>query len=408
MEFNFQLTNTGLVKNINLTITTFNNQFFKLRTPFSICKEEWNHDKSRPKNIYIKKYKELNYKLDFLKIELSKYLNERIQNKKSFSKYSISKIVLNICSENHTHYPENSLLYFMLIYIQNKKVSISHSTYKRYMVFFNLIRKFEGFIIKQQSIEDINPEFINRFIIYGRNEAYSESTILRTLNFVKTILNFVEKKGIKTAVRELELKQKKVSKEVLFLTEQEIKKIKQTTLPDALIPARNWLIISCYSGQRFSDFMAFSKEKITKIEDIICIKFIQQKTKKEILLPLHPAIINILQQNGNCFPRHMNIGDYNRDIRLIAKYAGINTILNVKKRIGFRTKQLFLEKWQAISSHIGRRSFATNFYGKIPTPLLMGATGHSSEQIFLQYINHMDKERAVSLASYFNKHAIIH
>ena len=27
MEFNFQLTNTGLVKNINLTITTFNNQF---------------------------------------------------------------------------------------------------------------------------------------------------------------------------------------------------------------------------------------------------------------------------------------------------------------------------------------------------------------------------------------------
>lgn len=53
--------------------------------------------------------------------------------------------------------------------------------------------------------------------------------------------------------------------------------------------------------------------------------------------------------------------------------------------------------------HIGRRSFATNFYGKIPTPLLMEATGHTTENVFLKYINPVDENRVISLSNYFNK-----
>lgn len=43
------------------------------------------------------------------------------------------------------------------------------------------------------------------------------------------------------------------------------------------------------------------------------------------------------------------------------------------------------------------------FFGKIPTPLLMAATGHSSEQIFMRYINPVDKDKIISLSNYFNK-----
>nr|WP_305050430.1 hypothetical protein [Elizabethkingia bruuniana] len=62
-----------------------------------------------------------------------------------------------------------------------------------------------------------------------------------------------------------------------------------------------------------------------------------------------------------------------------------------------------MEKWETITSHIGRRSFATNFYGKIPTPLLLHATGHSTEQVFLNYINDFDNDRITSLGDYFDK-----
>jgi integrase len=62
-----------------------------------------------------------------------------------------------------------------------------------------------------------------------------------------------------------------------------------------------------------------------------------------------------------------------------------------------------VEKWEVLSSHVGRRSFATIFYGKIPTPLLMEATGHTTERMFLQYINSADMNRASSLGDYFEK-----
>ena len=39
-----------------------------------------------------------------------------------------------------------------------------------------------------------------------------------------------------------------------------------------------------------------------------------------------------------------------------------------------------------MASHDLRRSFATNFYGKIETPIIMRMTGHSRENNFLRYI----------------------
>jgi hypothetical protein len=62
-----------------------------------------------------------------------------------------------------------------------------------------------------------------------------------------------------------------------------------------------------------------------------------------------------------------------------------------------------MEKWETITSHIGRRSFATNFYGKIPTPLLLHATGHSTEEVFLKYINSNDNENIINLSNHFDK-----
>ena len=43
-------------------------------------------------------------------------------------------------------------------------------------------------------------------------------------------------------------------------------------------------------------------------------------------------------------------------------------------------------KYELITSHTMRRSFATNHYGKIPTPILMKLTGHSRESTLLEYV----------------------
>ncbi|MCL1671540.1 tyrosine-type recombinase/integrase [Elizabethkingia ursingii] len=402
MTLDFSLSGNNILKNINL-ILNVDRVNYKLNTSLRIHNEQWDEEKKRPKNIYLKKFKKLNNKLDSLKKELVLYINQRQIQKKEVNQRSLSRVVQRIMDGNIDLQPDKSLLSIVQIYITDRNDFICHSTYKRYKVFYNLIQRYEGYIMKHLFIEDINMEFVKNFIAFGKTEKYSENTIYRTIHFVKTILNFVEKKGVRTAVREMNIKREIQQKEIVSLSEKEILKIKNTNVSEDLKDAKDWLTISCYTGQRFSDFMKFSADKIINFQGKACIKFIQQKTKKEIILPLHPIVTCILRQNKNSFPKTLDIVNYNKQIKIIAKLAGINYTLNAKKRIGHRAKLHIVEKWQALTSHIGRRSFATNFYGKIPTPLLMHATGHSSEQIFLKYINDHDNEKIVSLSEHFDK-----
>ena len=45
--------------------------------------------------------------------------------------------------------------------------------------------------------------------------------------------------------------------------------------------------------------------------------------------------------------------------------------------------------------------FATNHYGKIPTSYLIYVAGHSSEEMFLNYIGKSNKDIALELTKYF-------
>lgn len=147
--------------------------------------------------------------------------------------------------------------------------------------------------------------------------------------------------------------------------------------------------------------MNFNLNMIEIVHDRQCISFVQQKTQKNILLPLHPTVLTVMSENGD-FPMKIPTQKYNQQIKQVAKLAGINKLVKVRKRTGFRSNMALIPKWKAITSHIGRRSFASNFYGKIPTPLLMEATGHSSEQMFHRYINNVDTERTRSLGAYLD------
>lgn len=55
-------------------------------------------------------------------------------------------------------------------------------------------------------------------------------------------------------------------------------------------------------------------------------------------------------------------------------------------------------KYEFVTSRIMRRSFASNYFGKIETPLLMNITGHVKESNFLNYIGtHPNKDNLADL-----------
>ena len=402
MNFYFYLPNKGNNSKIHLSLIDLTiNKKYTFKTSLSINPDQWDAQKQRPFNIYLKKFKGLNRKLDKIKLQITEHILFKRDLNKIPLQRELSKEIKEVCINKEKQLPENALLRYMENYISFRKDIISHSTYKRYKVFLRLLERFEGYTTERLYVDTINSHFITEFIKFGREEKYSDNTLYRTIHFVKTILNFAERKGIRTNIREIEIRREKQQKTMTTLNEEDITMIKKTKVPKDLKEAKDWLLISCYTGQRFSDFMSFNQDKLIEINNKTCIKFTQQKTKKEIILPLHPVVMSILKRNQNSFPKTMDIQQYNKEIRLVAKVAELNCTMKGKKRIGHRVEELVLEKWQLLSSHIGRRSFASNFYGKIPTPLLMEATGHSSEHMFLKYINPANNERIMSLSSYF-------
>jgi integrase len=79
---------------------------------------------------------------------------------------------------------------------------------------------------------------------------------------------------------------------------------------------------------------------------------------------------------------------FNKHIKEVCKLANITeTVKGSKYNKESKRKELsFYPKNELICSHDLRRSFATNYFGKIPTPILMEITGHKKESTFQIYI----------------------
>ncbi len=150
---------------------------------------------------------------------------------------------------------------------------------------------------------------------------------------------------------------------------------------------KKWILIGFYIGQRGGDLLSLSKENIRVNAKGLYIDLIQQKTNKKVTVGVvKDYIVDILL---NDFPEPVSLNKINTHISKVCELAGINEkvggyIIDSKSR-----KRVFetLPKYNFITSHSLRRSFATNFYKSMPTSVLIGITGHSTESMFLRYIN---------------------
>ena len=57
-----------------------------------------------------------------------------------------------------------------------------------------------------------------------------------------------------------------------------------------------------------------------------------------------------------------------------------------------------VQKYEFVTTYFMRRSFASNYYKEMETPLLMNITGHTKESTFLTYIGtHQNKDALADL-----------
>lgn len=311
--------------------------------------------------------------------------------------------------------PKDLVSYFDY-YFKVRQTSLKPSTIKKMKVFQNRIKRFEKDHGKVY-IQEVNTTFKHKMEDWCDIMAYAHNTKVKTLKVILTVCNHAKERGVKTHP-ELEYITKDLRyerKDHIHLTFDEIDTIANIEiLNERLDNARDWLVISCHTAQRVSDFLRFTKNNIVQMEGMKFLDITQEKTTDAVYIPLTQNVIDILNKRNGEFPpifsdnADSNKALYNGLIKKVCKIAGIDTPVKAyrrnKKTNRYETKTV--PKYKAVSSHIGRRSFATNYYGKIDTALLRSATGHASERQFLDYVGKAPKNNALSLAKAMRELAV--
>jgi integrase len=281
-------------------------------------------------------------------------------------------------------------------YLEFKKNSISKNTKKKINSFKNLVIKFENWAKKSYQINEVDLSFQERLNSFAKNPLYNyhKNYMVDLLKFIKTLCENASKNGVKVNPQTRLLEAKKTKNPIIYLNNIDIEKIKNVELKtEYLDNVRDWLLISCETGQRVSDFMLFTKsmihERKTKDGNIAkLIEFMQEKTEIEMSVVITPLVLDILNKRNGDFPRRISQQRYNEYTKIVCEIAEVNDVIYGAKQNSIKKRREFgyFEKYKLVSSHIGRRSFASNYYSKFPTPMLMRQTGHTSERTFLIYI----------------------
>lgn len=292
-------------------------------------------------------------------------------------------------------------------FLKGVKNQISPSTVKRYNTAFGFLKKFSEDTGLSPRIDEVDPDFQKVIEEYCARNQYAVNTTAKYLSIIKTVCRYaLRHDNILLSPRFQLIKSKSHRTPIIYLSFDELRLIRELsdeTLGPRLSNVRDWLIISCFTGQRISDFMRFKTDDIREDEGVKVMDIIQQKGDKQVTVPLFEPVLQILDKYQGGFPRRLSDQKFNEYAKEVAKHAGIDNLVQggkvVKDSNGSKRKEFGkFPKYELVTSHVGRRSFATNFYGKIPTPLVMNVTGHSKESTFLGYIGKTSRDTAVETA----------
>ena len=290
-----------------------------------------------------------------------------------------------------------------------KELGLSSGRVQNLKLFKTTVLKYEAENLKSKSIiiKNINLKFVEDYKSWMFGKGYSTNYVGKNIANIRTICLDAFKNGdIETSPQIKNIKsisESKAPEDVITLSEDEQQTIKNTPLiREALINARKFLLLGCLIGQRGGDLLSITAKNIKDLNGIKIIELKQQKTGKLVAIPLLPEAIEIIESG---LPYKISLVHFNEYIKDVCELAGLD--VPTKGRIKVKQHQPSVKdiypKYKVITSHVCRRSFASNFYGRIPTPVLMNITAHGTERMFLNYIGKTTYDNAYQMLEYFSK-----
>lgn len=266
-------------------------------------------------------------------------------------------------------------------------------------------RRLSSIMGTKEDWEQIDTAYHARLVNKLNEMGYSGNYQATLIAKLKTVLIEGEKLKYHTNKEYKHFSYKWTTADTIALTQEEVDKIWDAELDGVRARARDCFIVGVYTAARFSDY---SKISSTNIQDgQITLQFKQRKTQGEVIIPLAPRVMTVLQRNGGAVP-HISEAEVGRYMKAICREIGgsFDAFVEVTKSKGSYNIVEKKHRWELVSTHTARRTGATLLYTQYNVPLhsCMMLTGHKTPANFLKYIKVSKEQNARMLADnpFFN------
>ncbi|MCX6146344.1 MAG: tyrosine-type recombinase/integrase [Candidatus Kapabacteria bacterium] len=286
------------------------------------------------------------------------------------NKNDLSKSFFNLWLDFINYKKENGLICH--------KVVLLYERSKRFLFEFR----------KETTFECIDERFLiefRTFLIKKKDYEINGTTpILK--NALLVFLNWATANGYNNNMKYKNFKISNTEKHHnVYLSLKELERIKNIeNLPPYLENTRNWMMIMSYTGLRVSDALRLDNSNVNLKEKTIDI--IAQKTKSRVIIPIISLSLPYIEKLLNNEVYKISEQKLNNYYKELCKLASIDNKITVSTFKLKKTEQI-LPKYELITNHSFRRSFATNSLSLgIQPSNIMKITGHKTLSSFENYI----------------------
>lgn len=262
---------------------------------------------------------------------------------------------------------------------------------QKYPAYMNILNMFEAANLCEATWENLTKVRLQRFVEY-MGERIAPNSVNQYATKLKAVLNLYSEEVELPRDYAKVLTPRKCASTSIYLTEDELRLLMDyNPKNDKERFVRNVFCVSAFCGARHSDSVLFNEDNI--IGDTL--QYVSVKTKTPTTIPLKPIVAEYIRT----MPR-ITMGDkaFNATIRRIAQKCGINSRVKIFKA----GEEKNGEKWEFLSSHDARRSFASNLYLRgVDIYSISRMLGHSSVNTTQLYIQASIRTNSEELMGYF-------
>lgn len=282
-------------------------------------------------------------------------------------------------------------------FIETKKQVFTSATLKKFATIRNHLEEFENYFgtmeldeINEAKLEDLQTFFYSRHKYGDKKKPLNTQSTAKNIKTFKIFLSWCLKRKYTSNIDWRTFSPITQPDDLkIILEHHEIDKIRNIELnQDYLKNARDLLLLACLTGLRFSDFSRIKQEHLRENEDGFVLSLRQEKTQRDIDIPLTKEAIEIVQKliSGNI--HGISNQKLNSYIKKVCEKAGINELVEKYTYRGRDRQVESVPKWELISTHIGRRTFCTNLLNQgVPAEVVMLFSGHRDYRSFSKYVN---------------------